>query len=86
VPLKGPGNYLISLDGVPVYIGEAMDVRQRLKSQPGEVPVLVDGGRVGPVRGGRPPHPNGTACPEQKKEAGFRDFEVNLILTHCRRF
>jgi len=33
VTLDGPGNYLISLDGVPVYIGEAMDVRQRLKTQ-----------------------------------------------------
>ena len=33
VSLDGPGNYLISLDGVPVYIGEAMDVRQRLKTQ-----------------------------------------------------
>lgn len=30
---EGPGNYLISLDGVPVYIGEATDVRQRLKTQ-----------------------------------------------------
>lgn len=33
VTLDGPGNYLISLDGVPVYVGEAMDVRQRLKTQ-----------------------------------------------------
>lgn len=33
VMLEGPGNYLISLDGVPVYIGEAMDIRQRLKIQ-----------------------------------------------------
>lgn len=33
VTLEGPGNYLISLDGGPVYIGEAMEVRQRLKTQ-----------------------------------------------------
>lgn len=33
VMLDGPGNYLISLDGVQVYIGEAVDVRQRLKTQ-----------------------------------------------------
>lgn len=33
VMLDGAGNYLISLDGVPVYIGEAIDVRQRLKTQ-----------------------------------------------------
>jgi hypothetical protein len=33
VTLQGPGNYLISLDGVPVYIGEGIDVRQRLRTQ-----------------------------------------------------
>ena len=33
VTLEGAGNYLVSLDGVPVYIGEATDVRQRLKTQ-----------------------------------------------------
>jgi len=33
VTLDGPGNYLISLDGVPVYVGEANDVRQRLRTQ-----------------------------------------------------
>ncbi len=33
VTLDGPGSYLISLDGVPVYVGEAVDVRQRLKTQ-----------------------------------------------------
>lgn len=33
VTLEGAGNYLVSLDGIPVYIGEATDVRQRLKTQ-----------------------------------------------------
>ncbi|MBK6733130.1 MAG: hypothetical protein IPG61_03420 [bacterium] len=33
VTLEGPGNYLISLDLVPLYVGEATDVRQRLKTQ-----------------------------------------------------
>ncbi len=33
IAVEEPGNYLISLDGRPRYIGEGIDVRKRLSTQ-----------------------------------------------------